>query len=103
MIASADGTLDLLLGGTGTIYLYNALTDAYTASAPEFGGTTIIGYYGPAAAASDANFLLANGLVMNNSLTAIGGATDARNDHHHSPGIGGAGKASACRAPDCAT
>lgn len=75
MIASADGSSILLLGGTGTVYLYNALTDAYTASASEFGSTTIIGYYGPAGAASDANFLLANGLVMNNSLTAIGGAT----------------------------
>ena len=74
MIASADGTSILLLGGTGTVYLYNALSDAYTASASEFGSTTIIGYYGPASAASDANFLLANGLVMNNSLTAIGGA-----------------------------
>ena len=74
MIASADGSSILLLGGTGTVYLYNALTDAYSASASEFGSTTIIGYYGPVGAASDANFLLANGLVMNNSLTAIGGA-----------------------------
>jgi YVTN family beta-propeller protein len=74
MIASADGSSIILLGGTGTVYLYNALTDAYSASASEFGSTTIIGYYGPVGAASDANFLLANGLVMNNSLTAIGGA-----------------------------
>ena len=74
MMASADGSSIILLGGTGTVYLYNALTDAYSASASEFGSTTIIGYYGPVGAASDANFLLANGLVMNNSLTAIGGA-----------------------------
>ncbi len=76
MIASADGTSILLLGGTGITYLYNALTDSYTSSANEFGGSTIFGYYGPVGAASDANFLLANGLVMNNSLTAIGGATE---------------------------
>jgi YVTN family beta-propeller protein len=76
MIASADGTSILLLGGTGTTYLYNALTDSYTASANEFGGSTIIGYYGPVGAAPDANFLLSDGLVMNNSLTPIGGATE---------------------------
>jgi hypothetical protein len=76
MIASADGTSILLLGGTGITYLYNALTDSYTTSANEFGGSTIFGYYGPVGAASDANFLLADGLVMNNSLTPIGGATE---------------------------
>ncbi|HTB16099.1 MAG TPA: hypothetical protein VK752_31230 [Bryobacteraceae bacterium] len=76
MIASADGTSILLLGGTGITYLYNALTDSYTTSANEFGGATIFGYYGPVGAASDANFLLADGLVMNNSLTPIGGATE---------------------------
>jgi len=89
MIASADGTSILLLGGTGTVYLYNALTDAYTASASEFGSTTIIGYYGPAGAASDANFLLANGLVMNNSLTAIGGAATPGTITITPPGPGG--------------
>lgn len=91
MIASADGTSILLLGGTGTVYLYNALTDAYTTSASEFGATTIIGYYGPAAAATDANFLLANGLVMNNSLTAIGGATTPGTITITPPGLGGVG------------
>ncbi len=89
MIASADGSSILLLGGTGLIYLYNALTDAYTASASEFGTTTIIGYYGPAGAASDANFLLANGLVMNNSLTAIGGAATPGTITITPPGPGG--------------
>jgi YVTN family beta-propeller protein len=91
MIASADGSSILLLGGTGLIYLYNALTDAYTASASEFGSTTIIGYYGPAGAASDANFLLANGLVMNNSLTAIGGAATPGTISITPPGPGGVG------------
>jgi DNA-binding beta-propeller fold protein YncE len=91
MIASADGSSILLLGGTGTVYLYNALTDAYTTSATEFGTTTIIGYYGPAGAASDANFLLANGLVMNNSLTAIGGAAAPGTITITPPGPGGVG------------
>jgi len=91
MIASADGTSILLLGGTGITYLYNALTDSYTTSANEFGGSTIFGYFGPAGAASDANFLLADGLVMNNSLTAIGGATEPGMATMTPPMIGGGG------------
>ena len=91
MIASADGTSILLLGGTGITYLYNALTDSYTTSANEFGGSTIFGYYGPVGAASDANFLLADGLVMNDSLTAIGGATEPGMTTMTPPGIGGGG------------
>jgi len=91
MIASADGTSILLLGGTGITYLYNALTDSYTASANEFGGSTIFGYYGPVGAASDANFLLADGLVMNNSLTAIGGATEPGMQTVAPPTMGGGG------------
>jgi hypothetical protein len=73
MIASTDGSTILLLGGTGTAYLYDALSDSYTASATLLTGT-IIGYYGPVGAAPDGNYLLANGLVLNNSLAAIGGA-----------------------------
>jgi YVTN family beta-propeller protein len=91
MIASADGTSILLLGGTGITYLYNALTDSYTTSANSFGGSTIIGYYGPVGAASDANFLLADGLVMNNSLTGIGGATTPGTVTITPPGAGGGG------------
>lgn len=74
MIASADGTSIVLLGGTGVTYLYDALSDSFTASAPLFGTTApISGYYGPVGAAPNASFLLANGLVMNNSLTPVGG------------------------------
>jgi DNA-binding beta-propeller fold protein YncE len=91
MIASADGTSILLLGGTGITYLYNALTDSYTSSANVFGGSTIFGYYGPVGAASDANFLLADGLVMNNSLTAIGGATEPGMTTVAPPTMGGGG------------
>jgi YVTN family beta-propeller protein len=91
MVASADGTSILLLGGTGITYLYNALTDSYTSSANEFGGSRIFGYYGPVGAASDANFLLADGLVMNNSLTPIGGATEPGMVTMTPPTIGGGG------------
>jgi hypothetical protein len=91
MIASADGTSILLLGGTGIAYLYDALTDSYTTSANEFGASTILGYYGPVGAASDANFLLADGLVMNNSLTPIGGATEPGMVSMTPPTMGGFG------------
>jgi YVTN family beta-propeller protein len=91
MIASADGSSILLLGGTGTAYLYNALTDSYATSANEFGGSNILGYYGPLGAASDANFLLADGLVMNNSLTPIGGNTEPGSVTFVPPTPGGGG------------
>ncbi len=91
MIASADGTSILLLGGTGTAYLYNALTDSYATSANEFGGSNILGFYGPLGAASDANFLLADGLVMNNSLTPIGGNTEPGSVTFVPPTPGGGG------------
>jgi len=84
MLGSADGSSIILLGGNGSAYSYDGLADAYTSTARLFGstpvpgipggGTTIIGYYGPLGAASNANFLLANGLVLNRSLTVIGGA-----------------------------
>lgn len=91
MIASADGSSILLLGGTGTTYLYNALTDSYATSANEFGGSTIVGFYGPLGAASDGNFLLADGLVMNNSLTPIGGNTEPGSVTFTPPTPGGGG------------
>jgi len=74
MAGSADGSTILLMGGTGETYLYNGLTDTYTASNQVF-TAPITGYYGPVGAAPNGAYLLANGLVMNQSLTAIGGAT----------------------------
>jgi hypothetical protein len=76
MVGSSDGSTILLMGATGEVYLYNGLTDTYTASNQVF-TTPIDGFYGPAGAAIGGDFLLANGLVMNSSLTAIGGATAA--------------------------
>lgn len=73
LLASDDGTYGILLGGNGTAYLYDGLQDAYTASGRLFTGT-IIGYYGPLGAATGGSFLLANGLVLNQALTPIGGA-----------------------------
>ncbi|NWF85688.1 MAG: hypothetical protein HXY18_17870 [Bryobacteraceae bacterium] len=74
MISSPDFTQILLLGGTGTGYLYDALVDSFTTSRQLF-TTPIRGmYYGPMAISNENSFMLANGLVLNNSLTPIGGA-----------------------------
>lgn len=73
MLASPDNKSIILLGGNGTAYLYDALSDSYSSSRQLF-TNPIIGYYGPLGAARNGNYLLANGLVMNHSLTAIGGA-----------------------------
>jgi DNA-binding beta-propeller fold protein YncE len=76
MAGSLDGSSVLLLGGSGTGYLYDGLTDTYSTSRQFFSGT-LTGYYGPLAVAPASNFMLANGLVVNSALTAIGGATTA--------------------------
>jgi hypothetical protein len=91
MIASADGTSIVLLGGTGTTYLYDALSDSFTTSSPQLGSVNLVGYYGPVGAASNASFLLANALVMNNSLTAIGGNVSVSSVTITPPGPGGGG------------
>jgi DNA-binding beta-propeller fold protein YncE len=77
MLGSDDGTSLLVLGNTGTAYLYDGLSDAYTTSNRLFGNNSaaIIGYYGALGVGANTSFLLANGLVMNRSLSPIGGAT----------------------------
>jgi DNA-binding beta-propeller fold protein YncE len=77
MLGSDDGSSVVLLSNSGAAYLYDGLSDAYTSARQLFtnSGTTIIfGYYGPLGVASQGQFLLSNGLVMNSSLTPIGGA-----------------------------
>jgi DNA-binding beta-propeller fold protein YncE len=74
MISSPDNTSIFLLNGNGTGYLYDALSDSFTASRQLF-SNPIISYYGPLGAAPKSSYFLANGLVLNNSLTPIGGAT----------------------------
>ena len=73
MLGADDGSYAILLGGNGTAYLYDGLADAYT-TAQQLFTAPIIGYFGPLGIAPTASFLLANGLVVNHALTAIGGA-----------------------------
>ncbi|MCC7154475.1 MAG: hypothetical protein IT161_07855 [Bryobacterales bacterium] len=73
MISSADFATILVLGATGTAYLYDALADAFTTSRQLF-NNPLISYYGPLDISPDRMYMLANGLVLNDSLTVIGGA-----------------------------
>lgn len=83
MVASPDASSIVVLGGQGTAYLYDALADSFTTSRQLF-SAPIQSYYGPLAAGARADinnptlpkvsYLLTNGLVLNDSLTVIGGA-----------------------------
>lgn len=73
MLASPGYDYVLTLAGTGAGYLYNALIDSYTTQRQLF-NNPIQSYYGPLSASSDASFFMANGLVLNSSLTVVGGA-----------------------------
>jgi len=73
MLATPDYDAIITLDGNGTAYLYDALLDAYTRAAKLF-NNPIQSYYGILTAAPKGAFFLANGLILNSSLTAIGGA-----------------------------
>ncbi|MCS7026131.1 MAG: hypothetical protein NZV14_15115 [Bryobacteraceae bacterium] len=73
MLASPQYDYILTLAGNGAAYLYNALIDNYTTQRQLF-NAPIQSYYGPMAASRDASFFLANGLILNSSLTVVGGA-----------------------------
>lgn len=73
MVASSDFKTILILGAGGIAYLYDALADTFTTSRQLF-NNPLISYYGPLSISSDRMFMLANGLVLNDSLTVIGGA-----------------------------
>ncbi len=73
MVSSPDFEYILTLDGNGNGYLYNGLLDTYTSGARLF-NNPIQSYYGPLAAANKGAFFLANGLILNSSLTVIGGA-----------------------------
>ena len=88
MIATADNNYILTLSGNGTAYVYDSMADSYVASrllipAP------ITGYYGVLAAGLGANYFLVNGLILNTSLTTLGGSA-APGATTATPGTGGA-------------
>ncbi|MBI3210113.1 MAG: hypothetical protein HYZ37_14605 [Candidatus Solibacter usitatus] len=73
MVSSPGYDYIFTLAGTGAGYLYNALFDNYTATRQLF-NNPIQSYYGPLASSTDGSYFLANGLILNSALTAIGGA-----------------------------
>jgi len=76
MIAAPDYSYILTINGSGTVYLYNSLEDAYQDSRLIYTTTPIEGYYGPLGAGPGGTYLLAGGVIMNQSLTVIGGTAN---------------------------
>ncbi len=88
MIASGDAASILVLGGSGTGYLYDALSDSFT-SAKSLFSAPIQSYYGPMAAGPKRNYFLTNGLILNDSLTVIGGVERPGQTQVSAPGAPG--------------
>ena len=76
MTPTPDDRYILTLNGSGTVYLYNGLSDTYQGSRLLYTTTLIEGYYGPLAAGPSGSFFLAGGVIMNPSLTVIGGTAN---------------------------
>jgi YVTN family beta-propeller protein len=76
MVATPGNEYILTLAGNGLGFLYDSLADTFTASRLLFNtpGNPIQGYYGLLGAAPGGNYFLADGLIMNSSMTVIGGS-----------------------------
>lgn len=68
IVASPEGEYALLLGGNGTAYLYDAMSDEYVLSQSVV-TTPIQGYFGPVAAGPRGQYFVVNGRVLNSTLT----------------------------------
>jgi hypothetical protein len=73
MLGTPDFRYIFTLAGNGSAYLYNGLIDNYTSQRQLF-TNPIQSYYGPLAASTTSDYFTANGLILNNSLTVVGGA-----------------------------
>ena len=73
MAATPNGEYIMLLSGNGFVYLYDSLADEYVQGRQVF-TNPIQGFYGPVAAGPRGQFYLANGTVLNQSLTPIASA-----------------------------
>lgn len=72
MAASPEGQRILLLAGNGTAYLYRYEDDEYVV-ARQVVPAPIQGYFGPIAAGPRGQYYLVNNVILNESLTNIGG------------------------------
>ena len=79
MMGSADASTILTVDGTGSGYVYNALTDSYLVKVSGLISTPITGGYLPLGVASDGSFFTIGRFVFNNSLTQLYDVGAARN------------------------
>ncbi|MEO7652034.1 MAG: hypothetical protein ABIZ80_16340, partial [Bryobacteraceae bacterium] len=83
MVSTPNGEYVMLLAGNGNAYLYDSSIDDWVAGRQLFGpaNQTALapntGYFGPVAAGPRGQYFLANGLILNNSLTPIGSVPNA--------------------------
>jgi DNA-binding beta-propeller fold protein YncE len=76
MLATQDNRFILTMNGNGVAYLYDSTADTYVASRQIIPTTPAIqGFYGPLGASPAGSYFLANGLIVNPALVAIGGST----------------------------
>ena len=69
-----NGEYLILLAGNGNAYLYDASVDDYVQSR-QIAPAPINGYFGPVSAGPRGQYYLANGLVLNQTLSPIAGGT----------------------------
>ena len=69
-----NGEFLILLAGNGNAYLYDAQVDDYVQSR-QVAPAPISGYFGPVSAGPRGQYYLANGLVLNQTLSPIAGGT----------------------------
>ncbi|MFN0169008.1 MAG: hypothetical protein ACKV22_21490 [Bryobacteraceae bacterium] len=81
MVATPNGEYVLLLAGNGFVYLYDASADEWVIGRQIFGAANqpgllpLQGYFGPVAAGPRGQYFIANGIVLNNSLTPQTGSS----------------------------
>src|SRR5258708_15303219 len=73
MIGTLGSDFILTVSGNGTAYVYDATADAYVTSRLLF-PAPIQGYYGVIGAGPGGSYFLVDGLIVNPSLTTIGGS-----------------------------
>ena len=71
MIGSADASTILTIDGTGSGYVYNALTDSYVVKVSGLITTPITGAYLPLGIAPDGSYFTIGRFVFNSSLTEL--------------------------------
>ncbi|HEY3835178.1 MAG TPA: hypothetical protein VGL72_01335, partial [Bryobacteraceae bacterium] len=79
MIGSADASTILTIDGTGSGYVYSALTDSYVLKVSGLITTPITGFYTPLGIAPDGSYFTIGRFVYNNSLTQLYDVGTARN------------------------